>query len=183
MCGEECPMLQHQRVARKVVKAAQRSVGVSLPTTMDIYTSRCRKRAACIMKDPTHPAHSLFVPLPSGRRLRSIKCKTNRQRNSFITEAYCHNLDRSTFRSKDTEPSTPCSTGPSTSITSNPNPSKAMKMSSLEQQAFDVLLLDIFQVSHRVDTRCLKRGNKLQLCLHRQTGQSLEDNPLDILFQ
>ncbi|KAI4877369.1 hypothetical protein NFI96_009196, partial [Prochilodus magdalenae] len=76
-----------RKALQRVVKAAQRSVGVSLPTTTDIYTSRCRKRATCIMKDPTHPVHSLFVPLPSGRRLRSIKCKTNRLRNSFTPEA------------------------------------------------------------------------------------------------
>ncbi|KAI4898399.1 hypothetical protein NFI96_002300 [Prochilodus magdalenae] len=78
-----------RKALQRVVKAAQRSVGVSLPTTTDIYTSRCRKRATCIMKDPTHPAHSLFVPLPSGRRLRSVKCRTNRLRNSFIPEAVC----------------------------------------------------------------------------------------------
>ncbi|KAI4891554.1 hypothetical protein NFI96_034005 [Prochilodus magdalenae] len=76
-----------RKALQRVVKAAQRSVGVSLPTTTDIYTSRCRKRATCIMRDPTHPAHSLFVPLPSGRRLRSVKCRTNRLRNSFIPEA------------------------------------------------------------------------------------------------
>ncbi|KAI4883003.1 hypothetical protein NFI96_002046 [Prochilodus magdalenae] len=75
------------KALQRVVKAAQRSVGVSLPTTTDIYTTRCRKRATCIRKDPTHPAHSLFVPPPSGRRLRSIKCKTNRRRNSFIPGA------------------------------------------------------------------------------------------------
>ncbi|KAI4893701.1 hypothetical protein NFI96_000602 [Prochilodus magdalenae] len=79
-----------RKALQRVVKAAQRSVGVSLPTTTDIYTSRCRKRATCIMRDPTHPAHPLFVPLPSGRRLRSVKCRTNRLRNSFIPEAmYC----------------------------------------------------------------------------------------------
>ncbi|KAI4881086.1 hypothetical protein NFI96_012676, partial [Prochilodus magdalenae] len=76
-----------RKALQRVVKAAQRSVGVSLPTTMDIYTSRCRTRATCIMKDPTHPAHSRFVPLPSGRRLRSVMCETNRLRNSFIPEA------------------------------------------------------------------------------------------------
>ncbi|KAI4893078.1 hypothetical protein NFI96_011541 [Prochilodus magdalenae] len=48
-----------RKALQRVVKAAQRSVGVSYPTTTDIYTSRCRKRATCIMKDPTHPAHSL----------------------------------------------------------------------------------------------------------------------------
>ncbi|KAI4874406.1 hypothetical protein NFI96_007553, partial [Prochilodus magdalenae] len=76
-----------RKALQMVVEAARRSVGVSLPTTMDIYTTSCRKRANCIMKDPTHPAHSLFVPLPSGRRLWSINCKTNRLRNSSIPEA------------------------------------------------------------------------------------------------
>ncbi|KAI3377377.1 hypothetical protein L3Q82_008568, partial [Scortum barcoo] len=48
-----------KKALQRVVKAAQRTVGCSLPTTTDIYTSRCRKRASCIMKDPTHsPAHA-----------------------------------------------------------------------------------------------------------------------------
>ncbi|KAI3372599.1 hypothetical protein L3Q82_023075 [Scortum barcoo] len=77
-----------KKALQRVVKAAQRTVGRSLPTTTDIYTSRCRKRASCIMKDPTHTAHcELFVPLPSGRRLRSIKSRTTRLRNSFFPEA------------------------------------------------------------------------------------------------
>ena len=76
-----------KKALQRVVKAAQRTVGCSLSTTTDIYSSRCRKRASCIMKDPTHPAHALFVPLPSGRRLRSIKSRTTRLRNSFFPEA------------------------------------------------------------------------------------------------
>ncbi|KAI3371833.1 hypothetical protein L3Q82_006717 [Scortum barcoo] len=47
-----------KKALQRVVKAAQRTVGRSLPTTTDIYTSRCRKRASCIMKDPTHTAHA-----------------------------------------------------------------------------------------------------------------------------
>ena len=76
-----------KKALQRVVKAAQRTVGCSLSTTTDIYSSRCRKRASCIMKDPTHPAHALFVPLPSGRRLRSIKSRTTRLRNSFFPQA------------------------------------------------------------------------------------------------
>ncbi|GAA6231470.1 uncharacterized protein LOC109141784 [Lates japonicus] len=76
-----------KKALHRVVKAAQRTVGRSLSTTTDIYTARCRKRAACILKDPTHPAHALFSPLPSGRRLRSIKSRTTRLRNSFFPEA------------------------------------------------------------------------------------------------
>ena len=56
-------------------------------TTTDIYTSRCRKRVSCIMKDPTRPAHTLFVPLPSGGRLRSIRSRNTRLGNSFYLEA------------------------------------------------------------------------------------------------
>ncbi|KAI3365727.1 hypothetical protein L3Q82_000688 [Scortum barcoo] len=76
-----------KKALQRMVKAAQRTVGSSLSTTTDIYTSRCRKRASCITKDPTHTAQALFVPLPSGRRLRSIKSRTTRLRNSFFPEA------------------------------------------------------------------------------------------------
>ncbi|KAI3364745.1 hypothetical protein L3Q82_000901 [Scortum barcoo] len=77
-----------KKALQRVVKAAQRTVGCSLPTTMDIYTSRCRKRASCIMKDPTHTMHThCLSPSPSGRRLRSIKSRTTRLRNSFFPEA------------------------------------------------------------------------------------------------
>lgn len=36
------------------------------------------------MKDPTHPAHTLFNLLPSGRRYRSLHTKTARHKNSFF---------------------------------------------------------------------------------------------------
>ena len=76
-----------KKALQRVVKAAQRTVGRNLPSTTDVYKARCRKRASCIMEDPTHPSHTLFVPLPSGRRLRSIKSRTTRLRNSFFPEA------------------------------------------------------------------------------------------------
>ncbi|KAI3355005.1 hypothetical protein L3Q82_004794 [Scortum barcoo] len=68
-----------KKALQRVVKAAQRTVGRSLSTTTDIYTSRCRKQASCIMKDPTHTCtctDSLGTPgnrdlaLPMGLRDR-----------------------------------------------------------------------------------------------------------------
>ncbi|KAI3359347.1 hypothetical protein L3Q82_002853 [Scortum barcoo] len=53
-----------KKALQRVVKAAQRTVGRSLPTTTDIYTSRCRKRASCIMKDPTHTCTRTVCPPP-----------------------------------------------------------------------------------------------------------------------
>ncbi len=40
-----------------------------------------------ILKDPSHPGHSLFELLPSGRGYRVLKTRTNRLRNSFYAKA------------------------------------------------------------------------------------------------
>src|SRR4029434_530516 len=37
--------------------------------------------------DTSHPAHSLFSLLPSGRRYWSLRCRTTRLRNGFIHQA------------------------------------------------------------------------------------------------
>ncbi len=37
------------------------------------FLTRCSSKAKSIVKDPTHPSHSLFQFLPSGRRYRSIR--------------------------------------------------------------------------------------------------------------
>ncbi len=42
------------------------------------------KELKSIIKDPSHPNHRLFTPLPSGRRYRSLRCHTSRLRNSFF---------------------------------------------------------------------------------------------------
>ncbi len=40
-----------------------------------------------ITLDPSHPAHSLFELLPSGRRYRALSTRTTRHRNSFFPQA------------------------------------------------------------------------------------------------
>ncbi|KAK0144410.1 hypothetical protein N1851_017230 [Merluccius polli] len=54
------------------------------PGVLDLYTSRTLRRAGRIVADPFHPGHKLFETLPSGRRLRSIRTKTSRHKNSFF---------------------------------------------------------------------------------------------------
>ena len=39
---------------------------------------------ALVSQDTSHPAHDLFEPLPSSRRFRSIKTRTNRFSTSFF---------------------------------------------------------------------------------------------------
>ncbi|KAK3524737.1 hypothetical protein QTP86_001998 [Hemibagrus guttatus] len=58
-----------------------------LPAIEDIQKKRCLCRAHSILEDSSHPAHSLFKLLPSGRRFRSLLTKTSRLRNSFFLTA------------------------------------------------------------------------------------------------
>ena len=71
----------------RVVKTASKIIGKSLPSVGDIYDVRILKLGLKILDDPSHPAYALFAPLPSGKRLRCIKSRTNRMRNSSYPEA------------------------------------------------------------------------------------------------
>uniref|UniRef100_A0A669DSV3 Reverse transcriptase domain-containing protein n=1 Tax=Oreochromis niloticus TaxID=8128 RepID=A0A669DSV3_ORENI len=75
-----------QRLQR-VVRSAEKVIGCRLPSLQDLHTSRRLGRAARIKADPSHPGHSLFDLLPSGRRLRSIRTRTSRYKNSFFPSA------------------------------------------------------------------------------------------------
>ncbi|KAK0134730.1 hypothetical protein N1851_029619 [Merluccius polli] len=77
-CTEEEKKLQ------RVANIAQKIIGCPLPSLSTIYNSRCLSRARNILKDTTHPGFHLFNLLPSGRRFRSIRARTNRLRDSFF---------------------------------------------------------------------------------------------------
>ncbi|TWW62553.1 putative RNA-directed DNA polymerase from transposon BS [Takifugu flavidus] len=72
---------------QRVVRAAEKVIGCRLPSIQDLYISRTWRRAGRITADPSHPGHGLVSPLPSGRRLRSIRTKTSRYMNSFFPSA------------------------------------------------------------------------------------------------
>ncbi len=75
------------RRLRRVVRTAERIIGTTLPTLQELYLSRMSKRAGKITLDPSHPAHSFFELLPSGRRNRALSTRTTRHRNSFFPQA------------------------------------------------------------------------------------------------
>ncbi|MPV02351.1 DUF1891 domain-containing protein [Escherichia coli] len=72
---------------QRVVRTAEKIIKTPLPSLQSIYHRRVHRRAASILKDPTHPQHGLFKLLPSGRRYRSAKCRTTRLKNSFFPTA------------------------------------------------------------------------------------------------
>ncbi len=61
----------------------QRS-SVPLPSILDIFLAWCSSKATSIVKEPTHPSHSLFQLQLSGRRYQSIRARNARLLNSFF---------------------------------------------------------------------------------------------------
>ncbi len=68
-------------------RTAYQIIGTTLPTLQELYSSRLSKGAVKVTLDPSHPAHSLFEMLPSGRRYRALRTRTTRNRNSFFPQA------------------------------------------------------------------------------------------------
>ncbi len=76
-----------RKTLQRTVNTAAKIIGAPLPSILDIFLARCSSKANSIAKDPTHPSHSLFQLLPSGRRYRSIRARSARLLNSFFPQA------------------------------------------------------------------------------------------------
>ncbi|KAK3535116.1 hypothetical protein QTP70_004678 [Hemibagrus guttatus] len=57
-----------RKTLQRIVRTAEKIIGVSLPSIMDIYTTCCIRKANNIVNENTHPSHTLFTLLPSGKR-------------------------------------------------------------------------------------------------------------------
>uniref|UniRef100_A0A3Q3GD57 Reverse transcriptase domain-containing protein n=1 Tax=Labrus bergylta TaxID=56723 RepID=A0A3Q3GD57_9LABR len=77
----------NRKTLQRTVKAAERIIGVPLPSLLDLYGTRLTRKATSIVRDPTHPSHSLFSLLPSGRRYRSLRAGSTRLGTSFFHQA------------------------------------------------------------------------------------------------
>lgn len=78
---------QDRKALQRVIRCAERITRTALPGLQDIYTQRCKSRAGRIIRDTHHPNHKLFAWLPSGKRLRSIRARTERLKRSFFPQA------------------------------------------------------------------------------------------------
>uniref|UniRef100_A0A3B3QRU5 Reverse transcriptase domain-containing protein n=1 Tax=Paramormyrops kingsleyae TaxID=1676925 RepID=A0A3B3QRU5_9TELE len=76
-----------RKTIQRIVRTAEKIIGVSLPSITDIHQTPCIRKATSIVDDPTHPSHKLFTLLPSGKRYRSIRALTTRLCNSFFPQA------------------------------------------------------------------------------------------------
>ena len=71
----------------RIVREATKITGKPQKSLQEIYMTFTKKKARKIMSDTTHPLHSAFVVLRSGRRLRPPMCKRNLLRFSFVCNA------------------------------------------------------------------------------------------------
>uniref|UniRef100_A0A1A8LEW2 Alkylated DNA repair protein AlkB homologue 8 N-terminal domain-containing protein n=1 Tax=Nothobranchius pienaari TaxID=704102 RepID=A0A1A8LEW2_9TELE len=79
--------LQYRNLLQSTVKVCSQIIGLPLRN----LTSQCDQHtgslAQKIVKDPSHPLHTVLEWLPSKRRLRCPCCKTQRRRRSFVPRA------------------------------------------------------------------------------------------------
>ncbi len=55
LCGMAPANASCRKSLQRIVRAAEKIVGVSLPSLQDIYSTRLTRKALCIAGDPTHP--------------------------------------------------------------------------------------------------------------------------------
>ena len=58
--------------------------GVTQSTLTALYEKQVVNKATRILADGTHVLHADYILLPSSRRFRTVTCKTNRKRFSFV---------------------------------------------------------------------------------------------------
>lgn len=80
-------LVYHQKVLQCIVNAAGKIVCATLPSLNDINNTRLTRKTLSIVDDPTHPSHSFFGLLPSGRRFWSLQAQTTKLKNSLIHQA------------------------------------------------------------------------------------------------
>ena len=68
----------------RLQRTAERIIGSQVDSCDDVYNTRVLKKAKAIMSDASHPLNMCFELLPSGRRLRTVACRTKRHAESFI---------------------------------------------------------------------------------------------------
>ena len=86
--------LNEKKHVNTIRKQAEKITGLTLDTFDSIYNIRLIKKAKAIMNDLSHPLNVHYNVLPSGKRLRTMACKTLRHIDSFVPNSIliCNNM-------------------------------------------------------------------------------------------
>ncbi len=134
-----------QQTLQRTVNTAAKIIGAPLPSILDIFLARCSSKTNSIVKDPTHPSHSLFQLLPSGRRYQSIRARSARLLNSFFPQAV------RALNSNHPAPSeTPCKPlPPETWTTPPPSPNTPNLTTPKKKKLYETFLCNSKCATHR----------------------------------
>ncbi len=80
-----CTQVEKRKLNR-IITSAKR-LGCNTYCLQDLYNSAITKNLVHILRDSTHPLFNYFHLLPSGTRLMSLYCRTNRYKLSFVPTA------------------------------------------------------------------------------------------------
>ena len=80
-------LYRHRKALQWVSQTTQNIIATHPQSISDISEVRCLHTAQRTLKDNTHPSHSLFILLPSGKTCRSMCCRTTRLQSSFIPQS------------------------------------------------------------------------------------------------
>ena len=69
---------------QRIVNISSKVTGTKQPTLTVQHEKQVLRKAARILADSAHILDEEYVLLPSSRRFRTVICKTNRKRLSFI---------------------------------------------------------------------------------------------------
>ncbi|KAK3574123.1 hypothetical protein QTP86_003471 [Hemibagrus guttatus] len=61
-----------RKTLQRIVRTAEKIIGVSLPSITDVYTTCCIRKVNSIVDDHTHPLHTLFTFLPSAKEVWKV---------------------------------------------------------------------------------------------------------------
>ena len=87
VCWYGCLNERQKRRLNGNVRLCAKIVGGEQIPLGDIYKQRASMKAVRMKSDSTHVLSKFFDELPSGRRMRTLKCNTKRFKNTFIPSA------------------------------------------------------------------------------------------------
>ena len=79
--------VKDKQILNNITKQCSKITGKSMVNLTELYRKRVISKALKIEQDPSHCLHMVLEWLPSKKRMRAIRCATNRFKNTFFPTA------------------------------------------------------------------------------------------------
>ena len=79
--------LKNKNTLIRIANMASKIIGQAVNSLDKVLDKMITRKAHAIARDPSHPLNQQLELLPSNRRYRTLTCKRNRYKNSFLPKA------------------------------------------------------------------------------------------------